>query len=151
MNDNFEKSTSREYLDNLVAFLMPAMAAHNFEFTSGQNAYSSGGPFANGFFVNKKARIGIIFRNYKLGLINYESTDAILSHDMLLNALNKTALQKLYYNSESSYSYGLGDLTVEHAFLQDLQNIILPYFDLATASEINALFVQAKSASMGHS
>jgi hypothetical protein len=141
-----QSNNSLTNLNVLVEYLKPTLTRHGFRYEQGQNSCSSGGQFANGFFVNNKIRIGLIYRQNRLGLVNYESSVTNISHDMFCKALNKQSEQQLEYDSNGFSSYTLNHTETSKALLADLEEIILPYLDHATLDDIDSFIKKARNA-----
>ncbi len=137
-------SESRRKLDAFVGHLKTALDKYGFEYEPGQNSYSSGGGFANGFFNHPKIRIGIIFRGEKLGSVNYETTATNVSHDMIINGIKRGSEQELFYDSESFCSYTLNMQEISDALLHDLETIIIPYLMESSIEEINSRILKER-------
>ncbi len=123
---------------DLVHELEPLLNEHGYKFESGNSGTSSGGAYANGYFVNDKVRIGFIFRGMNLGLIIYETTYSNIGHDSIFSHLGKPLEQELLYNSSEKKSYARKG-RISSAILSDLNNHILPYFRRTGINEINAM------------
>jgi hypothetical protein len=64
-------STSRAVLDGVVGRLRPLLDPLGFALAYGDEAVSSGGPFATGSFSRPPFYIDLIVRDDRLGLPNY--------------------------------------------------------------------------------
>ena len=84
MRENVEQS----FLETGVARLLPLMATRGFMYEGGEQAVSSGGPFATGFFRRGKLEIGLIIRNKnQFGCPNYSEGRGYAGHEDLFWAL----------------------------------------------------------------
>ena len=132
-------SESLNNLNLLIEYLNPSLSKHGLKYEAELNGFSSGGQFANGFFIHDKIKIGLIYRQGKLGSVNYEGKERNLSHDDMFIALGKEAEKKLFYNKDQFYSYTLTDEDVNKALLLDLENVIIPYIENTSIQDINSM------------
>ncbi len=132
-------SESKRKLESLVEYLKTALNKYRFDYEPGQNSYSSGGGFANGFFKHPKIKIVLIFRDEKLGSVNYEIMNVNVSHDMFINGIKRGSEQKLFYDTEGFCSYTLNNQKISEALLHDLETIILPFVMHASPEGIKSL------------
>ena len=137
-------SESKSRLDALVKYLDTALNNYGFKYEPGQNSYSSGGGFANGYFNHPKIKIGLLFRGDKLGSVNYETTATNISHDMFINGINRVSEQKLFYDSEGFCSYTLNKQKISEALLDDLETIIIPFVVESSVEQINSLVLNER-------
>ncbi|HEX2532784.1 MAG TPA: hypothetical protein VHK69_03555, partial [Chitinophagaceae bacterium] len=127
---------SRDFLNKLAAFLQPLLGSHGFRFESEYEAISSGGPFANGYFIHEQIRIGLIYRQDRLGCVIYEGKGRNLTHGEMFKALGKEKEQKLLYDANRFSSYTHSESGVYMALWSDLETVILPFLEHTPAEGI---------------
>jgi hypothetical protein len=122
-------AAERRTLDAGVEKLRPSLNARGFEYSTGDHAVSSGGPFAVGFFRRGDIEIGLIVRSKTaLGCPNYSAGHGYAGHEDLISALGADGRQDLVSGEWPSFqSRGGGDPF--DALRHDLEHIILPAFD----------------------
>jgi hypothetical protein len=107
--------------------LMPILAPYGFEFRPEYADFSSAGPFANGFFISERLRIGLIVRAKRgLGSVNYEAGEYQAPHNELLRALGVNEPSELQYDDASMSSHARGGGEPFAALAHDLQDHFLP-------------------------
>jgi len=142
-----EENESQRNLNKLVDYLKPHLSKYGFSYQPGLTSYASAGPFANGFFVSSKIKIGLIFRGRRFGSVNYEGAETNISHDMMFKALGKQTEQLLLYHGQdpfTSFSHSANNESAESALLADLENTILPYLEKTSLEDINSLINKAR-------
>ncbi len=75
-----------EVLREGCAILDPLMSEHGFSFTDCHSGRGSGGPFANGSYVNAERKLELHFR-YSLGLVTYHFGQTCMDHESYMRAL----------------------------------------------------------------
>ena len=66
METNSNEIESLKKLNSLVAYLSSTLNSYGFRYEAGQSGHGHG-EFANGFFVHEKIKIGLIYRQSRLG------------------------------------------------------------------------------------
>ncbi len=146
-----QNNAERLFLDKGIAKLQPLLTAHGFEWDSGVQAISSGGPFANGFFRKGKLEIGLVVRDKKhLGCPSYSEGYGYAGHEDLFWALGHEGEMRLvhdYVEGKPSYAQSLHYKAKDggdpfDAFLFDLEQVILPALK-ASQTEFSAALARA--------
>jgi hypothetical protein len=114
LKKSFYYSSALEGLVSVVNILKPTVEPYSFTFSVDENALSSGGPFANGFFNGKYFRIGIIYRKLGgSGSVIYENEMGNASHDQIMSVLGHGNAFHFRFNSDlkvwSVYAVDGGD------------------------------------------
>lgn len=135
---NSKVDKSEQKLLDLVAELEPLMNQHNFKFTKNSTTFSSGGEFSNGFFVNNKIKVGLIYHGDDLGSVNYETKYSNIDHDSIFKHLGIDSEQELLYNTVAFRSYTRSG-NISNALFNDLENHILPYIEGTSLEDINTM------------
>lgn len=118
---------SSQDLRNGAKLLAPLLAPYGFKFRPEYADRSSAGPFASGFFVSERLRIGLIVRAQRgLGSVNYEAGEYQAAHNELLSALGVNQLPELEYDEASMASHARGGGDPFFALAHDLENLFLP-------------------------
>ena len=121
-----QKNAERLFLEAGVAKLQPLLAAHGFEYESGEQSVSSGGPFATGFFRREKLEIGLVVRDRNsLGCPNYSEGHGYVGHANLFWELGRAGEMKLVPDDFLSYKSKDGGDSFD-ALLADFEEVILP-------------------------
>jgi len=137
-------SESLKNLDLIIEYLRPFLMSRGFKYKPGQKGYSSGGEFANAFFINEKIRIGLIFRQNEFGSVNYETDATNISHDTLFKALNKESKKNLFYDDNRFKCYTLNGEELHTALLLDWQEVVIPYIESNSIQNINSMMLQER-------
>jgi hypothetical protein len=113
------------FLSAGVERLRPLLEGVGFSYQPGDEAASSGGPFATGFFRRGDLEIGLIVRDRnRLGCPNYSVGHGYAGHADLLWALGRDGQGRLVEGFTSYAATDGGDPFL--AFEADLRDIILP-------------------------
>lgn len=120
------RSAERTSLDAGVKKIRPLLAEYGFEYVPGDEAVSSGGPFAVALFRRGDLEIGLIVRDGNdLGCPNYGEGQMHVGHSNLIWTLGHAGEEELVESSWTSYiAKSGGDPFV--ALRSDLRKIILP-------------------------
>lgn len=138
--DSISKGNLGElHLNELVADLSTLLTRNGFIYEAGQSYPDR--QIANGFFVNEKVKIGIIYRRNNLGAVIYEVTGGNISHDELFTYLGKETEKALLFDKEKLYSYTQGSTSVKAALLKDLEYIVIPFINNTPVEEIKASII----------
>ena len=135
---------SLKNLKDLIDILELPMKELGFSFTYNYDSISSGGSFTNGFFSDDKIKIGFIFRGDKFGSVNYETSYSNISHDMIIEFLDKSNEQKLNFYNGGNFggirnSKSQNIIKIGEAFLDDFSHFILPYIRSNSIDDINKM------------
>jgi hypothetical protein len=120
--------TSRAVLDGVVGRLRSLLEPWGFALAQGDEAVSSGGPFATGSFSRAPFHIELIVRGDRLGLPNYRWDPALWTagHDDLVRALGRhDDAHTLWDQSAFRVVTRNGEAAVD-ALIADLAGIIIP-------------------------
>jgi hypothetical protein len=121
-----QRNNERLFLEAGVAKLKPLFTSHGFEYSSGDQAVSSGGPFATGFFRRDKLEIGLIVRDgNRLGCPNYSEGHGYASHGDVFWALGRAGEARLVPADFLFYKARDGGDSFD-ALQQDFEQVILP-------------------------
>jgi hypothetical protein len=116
----------QEALRRGVQRLTPTLTAHGFQYTDGDQAVSSGGPFAVGFFRRGPLELGLIIRSRdRLGCPNYSVGHGYAGHGSLVWALGADGTERLIEVEHVHMKDRDGGDGFD-ALLEDLETIILP-------------------------
>jgi hypothetical protein len=120
--------TSRAVLDGIAGRLRPLLEPLGFAFAHGDQAVSSGGPFATGSFSRAPFHIELIVRGDRLGLPNYRWDPALWTagHDDLVRALGRHDDARLLWDQSAWQVTGRNGEAAVDALTADLAGIILP-------------------------
>lgn len=118
--------TAQSSLAELVEQLEPVLKSHGFTFTAEHDAVSSGGPFANGYFVRGPLRIGVIVRGTTLGLPVYELGEYNAGHNDVVRLLGRADDARLQWDPDEYQLLARNGYEPIEAFLVDLSTIVLP-------------------------
>ena len=112
-----------------VELLEPLLKQAGFSYRSGDSAASSGGPFANGFFVRDEIELGLIVRSgCRMGVPNYTRGHGYASHHQVLAALGVEKESMLTQPDHFSYSAKNGGDTFQ-ALYEDLRDLVVPFLE----------------------
>lgn len=126
INMKSQNNIECNYLEIGVAKLRPLLVADGFKYYSGDQAASSGGSFATGFFRKGNLEIGLIVRNRKqLGCPNYSEGHGYAGHTDLFSALGRQEEQNLVAGDYLSYQAKDGGDPFD-ALFTDFEQVILP-------------------------
>ncbi len=129
----------RATLDAGVEKLRPGLSSRGFEYSMGDQAVSSGGPFAVGFFRRGMLEIGLIVRDrIALGCPNYSSGHGSAGHHHLIWALGAEGKEHLAPGKWLSFEARTGGDPFE-ALRHDLEAIVLPALDESEAQFLASL------------
>lgn len=129
----------RTTLDAGIEILRPGLSTRGFQYSMGDQAFSSGGPFAVGFFRRGKLEIGLIVRNaIVLGCPNYSSGQGYAGHASLIWALGAEGKEQLVPDDWVSVKARDGGDPFE-ALRHDLDGIVLPALDESEAQFLASL------------
>ena len=120
--------TSRAVLDDIAARLGSLLEPLGFAFAPGDQAVSSGGPFATGFFSRAPFHIELIVRDDRLGLPNYrwDPAEWTAGHFDLVHALGRDAETHLLWEPSGYQVVGSNGEAAVDGLIADLAGIILP-------------------------
>jgi hypothetical protein len=120
-------SAERTYLAVGIEKLETLLKEYGFDYYPGDQAVSSGGRFALGFFRRGNLEIGLIVRHQnELGCPNYsEGGEGYAGHDDLFWALGKEGESMLVPGQDLAYVARDGGDPFD-ALLSDLEHVILP-------------------------
>jgi hypothetical protein len=116
----------RKGLLEMVARLDPILNPHGFTFVSEGNAVSSGGPFANGFYVRLPIKIGLVVRDSTFGMPVYYWGECHCGHDDLIAKLGRLPESTVRFNEERWSLETTDGGNIVDAVVADVENIILP-------------------------
>ncbi len=132
-------STERITLERGVEKLRDLLSARGFEYSSGDEAVSSGGAFAVGVFRRGALEIGLIVRHgIELGCPNYSVGRGYAGHSSLVWALGAEGKEQLVAGKVVSFQAREGGDAFE-ALRHDLESIVLPALDASEALFLEAL------------
>ena len=120
--------TSGAVLDDIAARLRSLLEPLGFVFAHGDEAVSSGGPFATGSFSRAPFHIELIVRDDRLGLPNYRWDPAqwTAGHFDLVHALGRDEDAHLLWEPSGYQVIGRDGEAAVDALIADLAGIILP-------------------------
>ena len=130
---------SKNKLERFVGLIAPTLGEYGFTFQNDENAISSGGEFANGFFVSDKYKIGVVFRGNRLGAIIYETDYSNIHHDGLFEGLDRSGENRLKYDSANFKAFTVDGTELHQAFINDFEDVIHPYLSNTPIEDINKL------------
>jgi len=126
-------TAERATLEAGIERVRAALGARGFEYSRGDQAVSSGGPFAVGFFRRGNLEIGLIVRDsVALGGPNYSVGRGYAGHHHLIWALGAEGTEQLVAGDSVSFKARTGGDAFE-AFRHDLESIVLPALDASEA------------------
>jgi hypothetical protein len=120
--------TSGAVLDDIAARLRSGLEPLGFAFAHGDQAVSSGGPFATGFFSRAPFHIELIVRDGRLGLPNYrwDPAEWTAGHFDLVHALGHHEDTHLLWEPSGYQVLGRDGEEAVDGLIADLAAIILP-------------------------
>jgi len=118
--------TPKSLLTDLAARVARVLEPKGFAFAPDQETSSSGGPFANGFFVRGPLRIGLIVRGETLGLPVYQWGEHSAGHDDVVRLLGHADDALLRWDPDAFRAFGADGTDPGEAFVGDLSRIVLP-------------------------
>ena len=121
-------------LEEVARRLQPVLAPAGFRFESDGRGFSSGGPFAAGYFIRRRPpfRIGLVVRGDSLGMPSYEWGPTVRGHQDVMRVLGQEDDALLQWNKwerKATTKWTLlrkNRVDVVEALASDLGNIILP-------------------------
>lgn len=132
-------NSEREALRRGAQKLLPTLTAHGFQYTEGDQAVSSGGPFAVGVFRRGQLELGMIVRSGdRLGCPNYSVGQGYAGHGSLVWALREDGNERPVEDEHVHMKDRDGGDGFD-ALLQDLETIILPALRASEESFFAAL------------
>ena len=121
-----QETRERLSLNRGIAKLQPLLAEYGFQYEPGDQAVSSGGAFATGFFRRGKLEISLIVRfGDQLGGPNYSEGAGYAGHTDMFWALGRAGEATLVPSDSLSFKARDGGDAFE-ALLTDFETIILP-------------------------
>jgi hypothetical protein len=115
-------------LDDIAVRLRPVLEPLGFAFARGDQAVSSGGPFATGSFSRAPFHIELIVRDDRLGLPNYrwDPVQWTAGHIDLVHALGRHDDARLLSDPSGFQVVGGDGEAPVDALIADLAGIVLP-------------------------
>lgn len=123
------RSAEANALEEGVQLLLPLLTKAGFTYRAGDVAASSGGRFANGFFLRDSTEIGLIVRSQcQLGTPNYSRGHGYASHDRVLVALGLEDKSRLTRPDDFTYAAKDGGDPFQ-ALFDDFRDLIIPVLE----------------------
>jgi len=143
---NEHRTAERAALELGIERLGGVLRVRGFEYSSGEEAASSAGPFAVGVFRRAELEIGLIVRNGNaLGCPNYSRGRGYAGHNHLIWALGAEGKEQLVPGDWVSFRARTGGDPFD-ALRNDLVSIVLPALD---ASELDFLASLSRAVDKG--
>ena len=122
---------SQAVLDGIAGRLRSLLEPLGFTFDHGDQAVSSGGPFATGFFSRGPFHIELIVRDDRLGLPNYRWDPALWTagHYDLVDALGRHDDAHLLWDQSAFQIIGRNGEAAVDALIADLADVVLPVLE----------------------
>lgn len=111
---------SAALLRSIVAKLDPVLVPHRFSFQHEHEGRSSGGAFANGFYVRGETRIGLIVRD-ALGQVVYEQGEGSMGHTDYMGELGHAETCRFVFDEERWIAVDRNGGAPVDALIHDLQ------------------------------